>query len=102
MALASVAKLLASTRAARHAAHRTCGLSVVPVSPRILTRAGAATYCGLSISGFDAWVRKGTLPQAIRGTRRWDRVALDRALDGDAIPDAQPSALDKWLAGRES
>lgn len=72
------------------------------VTPRrILSRADAATYCGLSVSGFDGWVRRGLLPTAVPGTRRWDRHALDEALDrarGGAA--TEPSPLDKWLADR--
>lgn len=51
------------------------------VSPRVLTRQEAAAYCGLTLSGFHDWVTKGRLPPALPGTRRWDRVAIDAALD---------------------
>ncbi|MET0430746.1 MAG: helix-turn-helix domain-containing protein [Microvirga sp.] len=50
-------------------------------SPRLLTRQQAARYCGLSPSGFGKWVRAGRLPRALPGTRRWDRQAVDAALD---------------------
>jgi hypothetical protein len=50
-------------------------------SPRLLTRFQAARYCGLSPSGFGKWVAAGRLPRAIPGTRRWDRHAVDAALD---------------------
>lgn len=41
-----------------------------------LTRTQAAELCQLTPSGFDTWVRKGIVPPAILGTRRWSRVAL--------------------------
>jgi hypothetical protein len=50
-------------------------------SPRLLTRQQAARYCGLSPSGFGKWVTAGRLPRALPGTRRWDRQAVDAALD---------------------
>lgn len=52
------------------------------MTPRALTKAEAATYCACNtIRTFDAWVRKGILPPAIPGTTRWDRKAIDVALD---------------------
>ena len=46
---------------------------------RCLSRAAAAHYCGVSKSGFDEWVRRGIVPGP--GTQRWDRKAIDLALD---------------------
>ncbi|MDP4021053.1 hypothetical protein Q8W71_00320 [Methylobacterium sp. NEAU 140] len=69
--------------------------------PRILAKADAAAYCGLTEPGFDTWVKTGKLPKAMKGTRRWDIVALDQAIDRlsgvsrDAPP--KPSALAAWL-----
>jgi predicted DNA-binding transcriptional regulator AlpA len=48
---------------------------------RLLTRAQAAAYCGLSCAAFSDWVRRGRLPGPIAGTARWDRRAIDTALD---------------------
>lgn len=47
-----------------------------------LTREQAASLCQLSPSGFDVWVRKGIVPGPVKGTRRWSRAALERALAG--------------------
>lgn len=47
----------------------------------VLTRRQAAALFGLSVSGFDVWVRKGLVPGAIPGTRRWSRAGLERAID---------------------
>jgi hypothetical protein len=52
-----------------------------PISPRALSRDEAAAYCGLSPAGFDEWVKRGIVPGPIPGTQRWDRKAIDLALD---------------------
>ncbi|KQS65968.1 hypothetical protein ASG32_30885 [Methylobacterium sp. Leaf361] len=68
--------------------------------PRGLSREQAAECCGCdSVSAFDDWVRKGIVPRAMRGTNRWDRKAIDRALDRHSglLSDAGPS-IDEWLA----
>lgn len=49
--------------------------------PRLMNRADAAAYCGVGTSTFHAWVRNGFLPQPLFGSKRWDRKALDVALD---------------------
>lgn len=51
------------------------------VLPRLFTRAQAASYLNLSASAFDDWVRRGIVPAAIPRTKRWDRHAIDAALD---------------------
>jgi hypothetical protein len=70
------------------------------IAPRCLTRAQAAEYCGCeTVEAFDGWVRKGIVPGPITGTHRWDRRAIDRALDrrSGLLSDAGPS-IDEWLA----
>jgi len=62
--------------------------------PLALTRQQAATLCGLTPSGFDVWVRKGIVPPAIKGTRRWSRAALERALSGGEDADLDP--FEQW------
>jgi len=57
---------------------------VLPMSlpPRGLTKEQAAAYCGCeSVEAFNDWVRRGLVPKSMNGTHRWDRKALDRALD---------------------
>jgi hypothetical protein len=50
--------------------------------PRLLSREAAAAYCGCdSLSTFDDWVRRGIIPRPLPGTHRWDRRAIDTALD---------------------
>jgi predicted DNA-binding transcriptional regulator AlpA len=61
---------------------REAASSSLTCSPRCLNRPQAADYCGCgSLSTFDDWVRRGILPSPITGTRRWDRKAIDAALD---------------------
>lgn len=50
-------------------------------APRLLTKSQAAAYCGIGTGGFSDWIRKGILPRALKGTQRWDRAAIDAALD---------------------
>lgn len=47
---------------------------------RLITKAQAAEYCGLSTQGFSNWVDCGKVPGPLPETRRWDRKALDLAL----------------------
>lgn len=68
------------------------------ITPRGLSREQAAEYCGCElVSAFDDWVRKGIEPQAMKGTSRWDRKAIDRSLDRlpGLLSDADPS-FDEW------
>jgi hypothetical protein len=66
---------------------------------RGMTRAEAAKYCRLSRDGYDVWVKRGLVPPPIPGTNRYDRKALDRALDklSGLAPDSPESKLDQWL-----
>jgi hypothetical protein len=48
---------------------------------RLAKRKEAAAHIGLSVSSFDDWIEKGFLPGPIEGTRKWDLVALDLAID---------------------
>ena len=69
------------------------------LTPRALTHSQAAAYCSLTLSGFDAWVSRGLVPGAIPGTKRWDKRALDHALDLISnLPSSDPATtdLDEW------
>lgn len=64
-----------------------------------MTRAEAAAYCHLTPSAFDSWIAAARLPPAIHGTHRWDRKAIDLALDkASGIATTTPSAYDEWKA----
>lgn len=89
--------------------HRGCnracageGMGVVAVmEPIALTREQAAELCGLTPTGFDSWVKRGIVPSPIRGTRRWSRSALERALAGVTAAGAEddPDAIfNRWKA----
>lgn len=74
-------------------------------APRLLSRVEAATYCGLSPSSFSDWRRRGIVPGPVPGTHRWDRKALDGALDkvsgiGPQLDEA--SAYDQWKGRRDA
>ena len=64
---------------------RACSVAsrmvLLPLQPRGLSRGDAAAYLGLSVEGFDQWVRKNIVPGPLPGTQRWDRRAIDVALD---------------------
>ena len=79
---------------------------IAPVQPRGLTREDAASYCGLTPKGFDEWVKRGLVPGPIPGTQRWDRKAIDLALDqASGIKSTESdtaSPCDQWRQGRES
>jgi hypothetical protein len=67
--------------------------------PTVLTRPEAAEMCRISVQTFDTWVRKGILPGPIPGTRRWSRIAIERALAGDIVAsttDIWPSPFEQW------
>jgi hypothetical protein len=52
------------------------------VAPRGLSAADAASYAGCqTVSAFRDWVRRGIMPRALPGTHRYNRKAIDKALD---------------------
>jgi hypothetical protein len=52
------------------------------IEKRCLTKQEAAEYCGCrTLAAFDQWRAKGIVPAPIPGTTRWDKKALDAALD---------------------
>ncbi|UZE51868.1 hypothetical protein ONR75_15650 [Rhodopseudomonas sp. P2A-2r] len=73
---------------------------------RGLSKQQAADYCGCeSMSAFDTWRRKGIVPPAIPGTNRWDRKAIDAALDrasGLVTASETLTPYGRWKAENES
>lgn len=69
---------------------------------RGLSKQEAAEYCGCSTLGaFDQWRAKGIVPGPIPGTARWDRKALDAALDrasGLMTKSEEMSPYQRWKA----
>lgn len=68
--------------------------------PLVLTRGEAADMCRLTPSGFDAWVRKGIVPPALPGTRRWSRDAIRDAVNGGRHVDVELDPFEQWEAER--
>lgn len=48
---------------------------------RLLSRQEAAAYCGCSTATFSGWVAAGHMPKPLFGSKRWDKKAIDDALD---------------------
>lgn len=68
---------------------------------RGITASEAAEICGLTISGFQSWVRRGIMPPALPGTNRYDRVAIERRFDELSGEKTTPTnAYDAWKAKR--
>lgn len=69
---------------------------------RGLSKQEAAEYCGCETTGaFDRWRAKGIVPGPIPGTARWDRRALDAALDrasGLVTKSDELSPFQRWVA----
>jgi hypothetical protein len=85
-------------RAVKQANGRARRRPVPTLPPRLMSREDAAAYCNCSLSTFDDWVRRGIIPRLVPGTHRWDRVAIDRALDKAAglINDESESEYGAW------
>jgi predicted DNA-binding transcriptional regulator AlpA len=49
--------------------------------PRLMSGKDAAAYCGVTPETFSKWVADGRAPKPLPGSRRWDRKAIDLALD---------------------
>lgn len=77
-------------------------LRQIGVAPRLLTREQAAAYCGVGVTTFTAWVRRGIVLGRIPGTHRWDRNAIDATFDvmSQIHGKLEPDALDRWKATR--
>jgi predicted DNA-binding transcriptional regulator AlpA len=82
----------------------------VTLQPRLMTGAESAAYLGLTPASFTKWVADGRAPKPLPGTRRWDRKAIDLALDKvSGIPSAPISKedqgaeeLEQWCRDYES
>jgi hypothetical protein len=77
------------------------------IEPRVLSKEDAALYAGCkSVSAFSRWVRDGIMPGPIPGTNRWDRKAIDDALDRHRAQQPkivpQASAYDQWKAAQNA
>ena len=68
------------------------------IPKRGLTPSQAAEYCGCeTIEAFNTWVRRGIVPGPIPGTHRWDKKAIDAALDrASGLTSEQDSSFEAW------
>lgn len=72
------------------------------ITPRMLTRGDAAAYCSIKPGTFDHWVSHGRLPRPLPGTKRWDKLAIDAALDrlsgiGPVSAKSDDDGFQRWL-----
>jgi hypothetical protein len=57
-------------------------LEIPPMVARGLSIDEAAAYAGCrTVSAFRDWIRRGLMPGPLPGTQRYDRKAIDAALD---------------------
>jgi len=72
------------------------------ISPRGLTIEEAARYCGISTDTYKVWESEGWVPRPWPGTRRYDKKAVDLALDrmSGIKEDVKKSPLQEWRARR--
>jgi hypothetical protein len=72
---------------------------------RLLTKAEVMEYCGLNTdAALHDWVARRIIPPAMPGTRRWDRHAIDAALDrasGLVAPSNHLTPYQRWKLERE-
>ncbi|WP_434888880.1 helix-turn-helix transcriptional regulator [Bradyrhizobium sp. HKCCYLS2038] len=69
--------------------------------PRLMSGRQAAAYCGVTLATWSKWVADGAMPKPVIG-RRWDRKAIDLALDKASGIQVQQVAedecpLEKWM-----
>ena len=77
------------------------------IEPRGMSKEQAAAYAGCeTLSTFNGWIRRGIMPGPIPGTHKWDRKAIDAALDRMSGLDftfrPQRSPYDKWKASQNA
>lgn len=74
------------------------------MTPRLLSRAQAAEYCGMCQTTFTEKVKGGHLPPAIPAINKWDKKAIDRKLDQlSGLPvQSELSPLEQWRLERNA
>jgi predicted DNA-binding transcriptional regulator AlpA len=72
-------------------------------APRLMSGSEAAAYCGVTPATWSKWVSDGSMPKPVIG-RRWDRKAIDLALDKasgivapSVVPEDDECPLEKWM-----
>jgi hypothetical protein len=81
-------------------------MAATTIEPRCLPVKVAAAYAGCkTVSAFRDWVRKGIMPGPLPGTHRYDRRAIDAALDrlsGLAPKMQEVSEYEVWKRSHEN
>jgi hypothetical protein len=77
------------------------------IERRGMSKEDAAAYVGCAtLSAFNDWIRRGIIPGPVPGTRKWDRMAIDAALDrlSGLHPkiEANLSPYDVWKATQDA
>jgi hypothetical protein len=77
------------------------------ITPRGMSKEQAAAYAGCeTLSAFNDWIRRRIMPGPIPGTHRWDKMAIDAALDRlsglQSTIDPQLSPYDEWKASQNA
>lgn len=78
--------------------HRSRASLPSNIMRRGLTVEQAAEYCGCeTVEAYNTWVRRGIVPGPIPGTRRWDRKAIDAALDRrSGLTNDPATSFEEW------
>src|SRR6516165_1908011 len=77
------------------------------IEARGISKQEAAAYAGCdTLSAFSDWIRRGIMPGPIPGTHKWDRKAIDAALDRlsglEPTIEPQRSPYDDWKASQNA
>jgi hypothetical protein len=73
--------------------------------PRLVSKAEASRYCGVTPATYTKWVLAGTLPPPLSVTGKYDMRALDAALDrlsGIKSVGQPEDSFDIWKRGRDA
>jgi len=76
--------------------------SDTPGWPRLLSKEDLCIYLGgVCASTIDAWRNKGIIPDVLEGTTKFDRLAVDRAINKrSGLSNEAVSELDEWRERR--
>ena len=75
------------------------------MTPRLMSPRDTCRYLGICQSTLRLWVQSGRIPGPIDGTTRYDREAIDRALDRQSgiVRESGPeTAFDEWIRTRQA
>ena len=92
---------LAHSRGHRGGSGQGAEMSLPEQEARFKWAKDAAREIGYSLGSFHALVRKGVIPPAFNGGRKWDMKAVHAALDrASGLLQPQLTAYDEWKASR--